>query len=107
MSNLITFSLKVDVSSREFKLFFLVSDNGMIMGNGDPPGKKTEKRKKMVKVERVNFLGSEVWGLADVRWEAGRMDGWREVARGRGHVEVDREYDRSLSLGSNSKPRSC
>lgn len=104
MSSLITFSLKLDVSSWEFKLFFLVSDNGMIMGNGNPPGKKTEKRKKIVKVERVNFLGSEVWGLADVRWEAGRMDGWREVGRGRGHVEVDGEYDRGLRLSYNSKP---
>lgn len=41
-------------------MFFLASDNGMIMDNGDPPGIKREKRKKMVKVERVNFLGSEV-----------------------------------------------
>lgn len=56
---LIAFSLQVDVSSRELKLF-LASDNGMIMDNGDPPGIKREKRKKMVKVERVNFLGSEV-----------------------------------------------
>lgn len=51
------------------------------MDNGDPPGIKWEKRKKMVKVERVNFLGSEVQGLADVRRKAGRMgdawvDGW-------------------------------
>ena len=49
------------------------------MDNGDPPGIKREKRKKMVKVERVNFLGSEVWGLADVRRKAGRMgamQGW-------------------------------
>lgn len=43
------------------------------MDNGDPPGIKREKRKKIVKVERVNFLGSEVWGLADVRRETGRM----------------------------------
>lgn len=43
------------------------------MDNGDPPGMKREKRKKMVKVERVNFLGSEVQGLADVRRKAGRM----------------------------------
>ncbi len=69
----IAFSLQGDVSSREFKLFFLASDNGMIMDNGDPPGIKREKRKKMVKVGRVNFLGSEVWGLADVRRKAGRM----------------------------------
>lgn len=41
-------------------MFFLASDNGMIMDNGDLPGIKREKRKKMVKVERVNFLGSEV-----------------------------------------------
>lgn len=79
--SLTTFSLKLDVSSREFKLFFLASDNGMIMGNVDPPGKKTEKKKKVVKVERVNFRGPEVWGLADVRWEAGRMDGRREGGR--------------------------
>lgn len=33
-----------------------------------------EKRKKMVKVERVNALGgSEVWGLTDVTEKAGRM----------------------------------
>lgn len=76
-----TFSLKLDVSSREFELLFLASDNGMIMGNVDPPGKKTEKRKKVVKVERVNFQGSEVWGLADVRWKAGRIDGRREGGR--------------------------
>lgn len=43
------------------------------MDNGDPPGIKSEKRKKMVKVERVNFPGSEVLGLADVRRKAGRM----------------------------------
>lgn len=54
-------------------MFFLAPDNGMIMDNGDPPGMKREKRKKMVKVERVNFLGSEVQGLADVRRKAGRM----------------------------------
>lgn len=41
-------------------MFFLASDKGKIMDNGDPPGIKREKRKKMVKVERVNFLGSEV-----------------------------------------------
>lgn len=77
-----TFSLKLDVSSRESKLFFLASDNGMIMGHVDPLGKKTEKRKKVVKVERVNFRGSEVWGgLTDVRWEAGRMDGRRDGGR--------------------------
>lgn len=64
----------------------------------------------MVKVERVNFRGSEVWRLADVRWKAGRMDGrreeGREVERGRGHVEVDRESDRGLGLGFNAQPRS-
>lgn len=64
----------------------------------------------MVKVERVNFRGSEVWGLADVRWEAGRMDGWKEGGRqvgggGRGHIEVDRESDRDLRLGSTAQPR--
>lgn len=32
----------------------------MIMDNGVPPGIKREKRKKTVKVERVNFPGSEV-----------------------------------------------
>ena len=59
------------------------------MDNGDPPGIKWEKRKKMVKVERVNFLGSEVQGLADVRRKAGRMgDAGVEGGRGRGHVEV-------------------
>lgn len=56
----IAFSLEVDVSSREFKLFFLASDNRMIMVDGDPPGIETEKSKKTVKVERVNILGSEV-----------------------------------------------
>lgn len=60
------------------------------MDNGDPPGIKRKKRKKMVKVERVNFPGSEVWGLADVRE---RLGGWGDAGaegggRGRGHVEV-------------------
>jgi len=41
-------------------LFFLAPDNAMIMDNGAPPGIKRGKRKKMVKVERVHFLGSEV-----------------------------------------------
>lgn len=41
-------------------MFFLASNNGMIMDNSDPPGIKREKRKKTVKAERVNFLGSEV-----------------------------------------------
>lgn len=45
----------------------------MIMDNGDLPGVKWEKRKKMVKVERVYFFGSEVWGLADVRRKTGMM----------------------------------
>lgn len=77
------------------------------MANVDPLGKKAETRKNVVKVERVNFLRSEVWVLADVRWEAGRMTGGaREDGRGRGHVAVDRESDSSLRLGSNAQPRS-
>lgn len=36
----------------------------------------------------------------------GRREGGREVGRGRGHVEVDRESDRRLRLGSNAQPRS-
>lgn len=77
------------------------------MGHVDPLGEKTEKRKKVVKVERVNFRGSEVWGgLTDVRWEAGRVDGRREGGRGRGHVDVDRESDHGLRLGWNAPPRS-
>lgn len=64
----------MDVGSREFKLFFLAPDNGMIMENGDPAGIKRERRRKwLVKVERVNFLGSEVDGLADVRRKAGKL----------------------------------
>lgn len=49
-------------------------------------GIKREKRKKMVKVERVNFLGSEVWGLAGV---GKKLGGWDDagvvVLRCRGH----------------------
>lgn len=49
---------------------------GMIMGNGDPPGIKSCKgRKKIVKVERVNFPGVRGRGLADVRGKTGRV-GW-------------------------------
>lgn len=77
-----TFSLKLDVSSRESKLFFLASDNGMIMGHVGPLGEKTEKRKKVVKVERVNFRGSEVWGGINRcqmgSWEDGRAEGGRK-----------------------------
>lgn len=61
----------------------------MIMDNGDLPGVKWEKRKKMVKVERVYFLGSEVWGLADVRRKTGTMGRYGgEGGRDIGHVEV-------------------
>lgn len=51
------------------------------MGNGDPLSQTAKKKKeKMVKVERVNFLGSEVWGISrcqmgsckDARVEGGR-----------------------------------
>lgn len=43
-------------------------------------------------------------------WEDGWAEGWREGGRegerGRGHVEVDRESDHGLRLGSNAPPRS-
>lgn len=52
----------------------MVAANEKIMNNGDPPSIKMEKRKRMVKIDRVNFLGSEVWGLADVGEE--KLGGW-------------------------------
>lgn len=70
-------------------MFFLASENSMIMDNGYLPGIRGEKIKKMVKVERVNFLGSEVQGLADVRGELGGWGDARvEAGRGKGHEEV-------------------